>query len=276
MAAVCCLLAGVDARALRAERMPSEALTEQGRTTHLCRLKNVPVMDVVSTVEDYLRSQREAPCGETCETAPELILVPDKVRNLVVVSGQMEDVRVIEDLIRVLDEPPRMIRAPCKLIEIGPDGKQSVLSRPVIMTLDGQSAVITVGERVPVGAPELETGHVQAGYSLSLKVHLLEGDTARLVASTDRQHIEESPGDGIRVVKKSVEIARTVRIGRPLKLVVDKADDGSPRSWWELTLTEVEPSAPDRGHPSPPKIAGRDKPQTNAGRHTRVDPGLRR
>ena len=268
------LLGGTASHGWAEEHPPSKALPEKGRTTRVFLLENVPATDVASAVEEFVHSEREVRSGIT--PPMETIVVPDKVRNLVVVSGPAGKLRVVEDLIAELDKRPRMIRAPCKLIEIGPDGKQSVLSRPVVMTLEGQAAEINVGELVRVVEPGFEASHVHAGCSISLKVHLSEDNTARLEASVCKQEVDKSASGGIRLVKKSVQIIETVRLGSPVKLVVDKADDGSARNWWELVLSEVEPAPAGPEDASPSKTAGREKSQTKEVRHGRVYPSVRR
>jgi len=251
------LLGGTGGRAVAEDHPPDKAPTEKGRTTRVFPLENAPAADVAAVIEESLRSEGQVPSGTASRM--ETIVVPDKVRNLVVVSGPAEVVRAVDALIAALDKRPRMVKAPCKLIEIGPDGKQRVLSRPVVMTLDGQEAGITVGELVPVVESGLQASHVQSGHSITLKVHLSDDDTARLEASINKQEVDKLDGGGVRLVRKSVQIIETIRLGSPVKLVVDKADNGSARSWWELIFSEVEPGLPEPRKTSPRDAVSRAK-----------------
>jgi hypothetical protein len=299
MVAVSYLLAGAVSGARAEEPPPSKALPEKGRTTRVFRLENAPASDVASAIETFLHSESQV----RSEITPPMdtILVPDKTRNLVVVSCPAEVMETIDGLIAALDQRPPMVKMACKLMEIGRDGRKRVLSRPQVMTIDGQGAVISVGELVPVVEPELEASHVEAGYLINLKVHLSEDETARLEASINNQEVDKSGGGGVRLVKKSVQIIETIRLDRPVKLVIDKADDGSARSWMEVTVSEVQPEPPshERGifrvpprdgrvrHPDaapttgldglpPPDSTDRATLQTTKGRHGQLDRSVRR
>lgn len=271
---VSCLFGGAASHGLAKESPPSKAVREKGRTTRVFRLENVPATDMVSAVEEFLHSEGQVRAGITPQM--EVIVVADKVRNLVVVNSPAKVMQAIDGLIAALDKRPPMIKAPCKLIEIGPDGKQRVLSRPVVMTLDGQPAVISVGELVPLVQPGLDASHAEAGYSISLKINLCGDATARLEASINKQEVDKTHGGGTRLVKKSVQVIETIPLDVPVKLVVDKADDGSARSWWEVIVNEVRPGPSGRKNPSPSDTVSRDKPQTKEVRHGRVYPSVRR
>lgn len=271
---ISCLL-GTMARCGHAEDgPPSKALPENGPATRVFRLVNVPASDVAPALEEFLRSQNEVRSKVAPQT--ETIVVPDKVRNLVVVVGSTEVMEAVDGLIAELDRRPAMVKAACELIEIGPDGKRHVISRPQVMTLDGQAAAITVGELVPVVESGLEASHVEAGYSISLKVHLSENDTARLEATMSKQEVDKSGGGGVRLVKHSVQIIETIRLGDPVKLVIDKADDGKARSWLQVTVTEVRPPTSDGKKPLKPDAVSRGKPRIQEVRNERVDPGVLR
>jgi hypothetical protein len=264
----------VASHGLAEDRPPSKALPEKGRATRVFRLENSPAPSVASALEEFLHSESQVRPGITPQM--EMIVVPDKVRNLVVVSGPAKFMEAIDGLIAALDTRPPMIKATCKLMEIGPDGKQRVLSRPQVMTIDGQAAFINVGELVPFVAPGSDARYVRAGHSIGLKVNLSEDDTARLDVTINKQELGKSDGGGVRLVGKSVQIIETISLGRPVKLVLDKADDGSARSWMEVTVSEVEPAPPGRENPSPPDAVSRGKPQAEQVRHRRVCRSVRR
>lgn len=256
------------------ESPPSKAVLEEGRTTRVFRLENSPAQSVASALEEFLHSESQIRAGITPQT--EVIVVADKVRNLVVVNSPVKVMQAIDDLIAALDKRPPVIKASCKLIEIGPDGKQRVLSRPAVMTLDGQPAVISVGELVALVQPGLDASHAEAGFSISLKVNLCGNATARLEVSINKQEVDKTHGGGTRLVKKSVQAIETIPLDVPVKLVFDKADDGSARSWWEVIVNEVQPTSSGGKNPSAPHTVSRDKPQTKEVRYRRVCPRVRR
>ena len=87
-------------------------------------LKNAPAIDVATSINDFLRSQRQLEAAEPGQSNPfqdlerEVIVVPEPVRNRLIVSATPRYFDEITQLIEKLDEPPPQVVIQVLLAEI--------------------------------------------------------------------------------------------------------------------------------------------------------------
>ena len=165
------------------------APTEQ-RKRLVIRLINAPVDDVVKALEEFLISEQKVrPADELTPHPCRAILVPEPGSNSLLISGTPKMVNSLTGLIATLDARPDMVMAHvciANFVIAGGDakphggmsddpaadkapsmeedgaawlawaiqnGRLEVLSRPQIMTLVDQPAMIQIGSYVSRGAP---------------------------------------------------------------------------------------------------------------------------
>jgi hypothetical protein len=113
----------------------------------------------------------------------------------------------------------------CQLLDTGPDGQTRVLSHPVLMTLEGQPAVIRVGGEVPLPKAAPVTGGPFKGLLLEVKVCRTEGGQTFLDANFQRSWTPSEPKpDSVRLLTVGVRIIEPVRLGQ--KISVPLGPDG--------------------------------------------------
>ena len=99
----------------------SEAMNRRN-TVYL--LKNSPAIDVATSVNEFLRSQRTLEAAEPGQSNPfqdlerEVIVVPEPVGNRLIVSATPRYFEEITDLIEKLDEPPPQVMIQVLIAEI--------------------------------------------------------------------------------------------------------------------------------------------------------------
>jgi hypothetical protein len=248
----------VDREAVPAAAAAAAADVADELATRVFPLYNVPAADAETAIEKLLKQPANAKAVSAQPADAKAVVAADEVRNCVIVRATGEVLRAVEKRIAELDKAPRMVHAQCLLMEVGPDGKPHVLSRPQLMTIDGQEAVISIGQAVPIVGGPSTAQMIDTGYNIRVKAHLAEKDLARLEVVMEKKVAEEFQADTIRIVGSSVRIIKAITLGQPQKLIFEKNDQGTPRSWMELTLHEVkDPSSPKPTTQAAPAVAAR-------------------
>lgn len=158
------------------------------------RLSHVPVADVVKALEGSFDSEQRFRSGSDLTPHPDrVVLVPEPVTNSLLISGTPKTVNSLMGLIAKLDIRPDSVMAQICIANfvilkrdaksdaglsdvlaappapsMGKDGaawlawakehgRLEVLSRPQIMTLVNQPAMIRIGTALPRGAPKAST-----------------------------------------------------------------------------------------------------------------------
>jgi hypothetical protein len=80
---------------------------------------------------------------------------------------------------------------------------------------------------------------VWLGSMIKVKVSERDGDHVRVDLSVRRSEVERASKQGVLVLGQSLRAARKVRLGKVVKLTLDKNDQGMARTWVEFKVTEV-------------------------------------
>jgi type II secretory pathway component GspD/PulD (secretin) len=187
-----------------APRMPVPKVGPTAQRTRLViRLRNAPAIQVAKTLESFFDSQTKV--QRACEDFPDpkrAIFIPEPVSNCLLVSLPPRIVDEVTKLIENLDARPPMVEVDLCIAQLLPPsrkaekddelpddpavkkarsmekdgaawlawakehGRLEVLSRPRIMTLDNQRAVIKIGGVVPSGAPAVGTDSSGKGHRI--------------------------------------------------------------------------------------------------------------
>jgi hypothetical protein len=93
---------------------------------------------------------------------------------------------------------------------------------------------------------------VEVGMSLRAKLTSAEGKYLRLDVTFQTNEMTEVTPEGMRVVGQSYRFLQRVETGKPVRLVLEKDNDGAAKKWLECTVTEVQrPKAQEQMYPSP-------------------------
>ena len=91
------------------------------RKREVIRLSNSPAMDVANTINQLLMGERSAgtiPVGD-------VVIVPDAVKNCLMVSAAPQAIAEIVELVEELDAPPAMVTVRVLMAEIVSEGKSA-------------------------------------------------------------------------------------------------------------------------------------------------------
>jgi hypothetical protein len=134
------------------------------------------------------------------------------------------------------------------------EGVTRTVQLPRATFMRGQQFTISVGGSVLVRdgsiqdlnneirgqAAQAEAETVCTGLVLRAKVTAAEGARLRLDATLRRTEIVEATRDGLQFAERSYRVIRRVECGKPVKVVLDKDNQGKPMRWLECTVTELE------------------------------------
>ena len=73
------------------------------------------------------------------------MIIPEAASNSLIIIAKSFYIDKISEMIRKLDKAPKQVVIQVIIQEIDADGKVTVLSRPQVMTIDGNQAAIEVG-----------------------------------------------------------------------------------------------------------------------------------
>ena len=91
------------------------------RKREVIRLSNSPAVDVANTINEMLKGERAAgtiPVGD-------VVIVPDAVKNCLMISAAPQAIKEIVELVEELDAPPAMVTVRVLMAEIVSEGKSA-------------------------------------------------------------------------------------------------------------------------------------------------------
>jgi hypothetical protein len=136
-----------------------------------------------------------------------------------------------------------------KVVEIR-DGKEQECCRPQVTFLEGAPAVVQIGNWVGLSQgciDDLVThanyvppeDRVRLGNTMRVKV-VTAGvkDLVRVDLSMEKSEVEMADKSCILLIGKSLRAVQKARLGKAVKLVLDKDAQGTARAWVEFTVRE--------------------------------------
>ena len=117
----------------------------QSRLTKVYRLEYVDVNTVARKVNDAVEKLLKAkPRHDGVITDSPVVVIPEPASNSLIVSAERPYASMIELLLKELDDPGERILVQAKITLMSASGKETVISRPQIMTIDGCKAVVSI------------------------------------------------------------------------------------------------------------------------------------
>jgi type II secretory pathway component GspD/PulD (secretin) len=80
-----------------------------------------------------------------------VVVIPDVRSNSLIVSAKSPYAEKVQALIKRFDVPVKQIRIRATLTVTDAGGKKTILSRPQVITLEGQKAIIEIGDASGAG-----------------------------------------------------------------------------------------------------------------------------
>jgi RNA polymerase sigma factor (sigma-70 family) len=125
--------------------------------------------------------------------------------------------------------------------DFGKDGKGKVLALPRLTVEEAHEGFIQIGGQVPVAAEkEGKVEYIPIGITARIKVRGSTGGKLRLEAVLERSEVERSGESGTRIRGVNVRSVDWVKLGEPVKLVLEKDDHGQPRLWARIEVIREE------------------------------------
>ncbi|MHB1038297.1 MAG: type II secretion system protein GspD [Pirellulales bacterium] len=259
-----------------AERMPApNAAPAEQRTRMAIRLKHAPVIDVAKALEGLLDGERKTQrASEDARDQDRAVLVPEPVSNTLFVSGTPRTIDSVTELIAGLDKQPDAVVVSVCIAELlspardaksggnSPDdaamgkvpsmesdgaawlewakqhGRIEVLSRPQIMTMDNQPAVIKIGSTVPLNVPKPSaanpaegnsTEQAEVGLKLELTPRVLSEGVVLVALDIQRANLVQRDGAaGAIIQKRGVQTTIVAKDGQTTVVagLMENAADG--------------------------------------------------
>jgi len=151
-----------------------------------------------------------------------------------------------------------------KMLEVGDGQPKEILGLPKVTAPEGQLAQIHIID-VPQNllAKVIEDEKIKIGAFLDMRVKRLQGTKVRLILSLQKNEMENSSVDEIRVVGTSLQSIHDVELHKPVKLVFEKDANGKARRWIEITVDEQtatdEQPVPPPSNDMPPSPAATNR-----------------
>jgi RNA polymerase sigma factor (sigma-70 family) len=139
-----------------------------------------------------------------------------------------------------------------RLLEAGAERPKEVLRFPRLTVDDGQLVPLGITEGPQnLLAKVIDDEKIKIGTFLDVRVRRLGGNKVRLVLSFQRNEVEKSSVNEIRVLGTSVQAIQDVELHKPVKVVFQKDAKGSARRWVEITVDEqtIPAAAPSASQP---------------------------
>lgn len=150
--------------------------------------------------------------------------------------------------------PTRMYLIECKLLETAPDEQPRVLASPMLMTLEGQPAVVRVGRDVPPPKGAEAAKGSFAGLLLEVTVRRAKGGQTFLDATLQKSWTPaEAKGDRLRLVNIGLRIIEAVTLGEKIVVPFCAGDGKSTLRRFEVVVKRVGPH-PTTATPSKPAL----------------------
>lgn len=114
------------------------------------RLSNSPALDVAKAIGDWFEARQQMLYGDQADANPVPVrITPEVVSNSLIVSGDPVDpqTKLVESMIRALDARPTAIHVDVTVRQ-SVDGKNSVIAQPKVITYDGQTAIVQIGDGI--------------------------------------------------------------------------------------------------------------------------------
>jgi hypothetical protein len=149
----------------------------------------------------------------------------------------------------------RVYEIHCRVVERTDDGTENVLSRPGIMTLEGQSATVQVGQVTPIvaGLQPVAGGNkplvvmLQSGLKATVTVMSEQPGYVILDASIESSAVDPAAvkdnGDGTqrasgRVRTQGLRTVERIALDKPLTLGIDNSDAKKSKRLIEMVVSE--------------------------------------
>jgi RNA polymerase sigma-70 factor (ECF subfamily) len=140
--------------------------------------------------------------------------------------------------------PQREYVITSRLLEASANQPNEVVRFPRVTLEDGQLVPVHITEGPQnLLSKVVEDEKIKIGTFLDVRVRRLGGKKVRLFCAVQRNEIEKSSVDEIRVLGNTVQVIQDVELHKPTKIVLQK----SPRRWVEVTVDEMvidDPVAP--------------------------------
>jgi type II secretory pathway component GspD/PulD (secretin) len=138
------------------------------RSTTVYRLKHLAAKDAARALNEKLGKQLDTkPRHDGIVLDSPVVVVPDEASNTLLISAEAAYAGKIAATIQKLDAQPQFVAVRCRISRIDAGGRAEVLSRPRIMTIDGQTAVVEI------------SGGQTDRYKFELTPHIVTPDRGR-------------------------------------------------------------------------------------------------
>jgi hypothetical protein len=135
-----------------------------------------------------------------------------------------------------------------KLVRTTPGCKEKDITCPKVTFLEGKAAVVHVGKSLALRNGSIDDlvdhggyvspeDEVQLGNLVRVKVTGMEKDRVQVDLLVRHEEVDKASKTGIVVVGSSLRSIRKVQLGKVVKLVLDKNDQGGPRTRIEVKVT---------------------------------------
>jgi beta-lactamase regulating signal transducer with metallopeptidase domain len=224
--------------------------TNSTRMVEAIRLQNALAADAAAAIKGVFENKRygKKPTDKDREEAPAII--PEPISNHLFVAASPSDFAEIKRLVRVLDVAPKHLLIEVTVCEGEPvptareaadKGAINVLSRPQMMVVENQTALVNVGKEIEFPAKSGQSR--QVGIILQVTPGRVNGKQVpvRLV-----NEVSGVAKDGAALDIQHMEHSANFRLGERSRIRGGVTNSGKDL-WVEMTVTEVPPPAGAKG-----------------------------
>jgi hypothetical protein len=129
-----------------------------------------------------------------------------------------------------------------KLVELEPDGRSRILTRPRISALENHVAEVDINTGTASLSWHLSgAGSVlRLGTHFEVKVQRIDATKAQIDLLLSSWKVEKAEKDDTLIVGNGARAEKQVDLGKPFKIVISHDREGKPQLWFELTVSEAE------------------------------------
>jgi hypothetical protein len=134
--------------------------------------------------------------------------------------------------------------------ESRPGERDRTLHSVQLAFVEGKPAKVHVGSRFALNEGSIQDlltpaavgpeDQVSLGNQVQVKVVGLKAGQVRVDLEVQRNDIETASKDGILIMGSNARMVRKVQLGKPVKLVLDRDDEGKARTRIEFKVTEMK------------------------------------
>ena len=211
------LLAGIVTLALAAV-----ANAQETRKTEVIHVNNVNVNSLAPTLEMLIRNT---------------VIVADPVTNTLTVTAAFKDIERIKKKIVELDVPTPTINIQFGVFAVN-NGQEQCLSAPSVVTADGQTARVLIGQSFPVGLDK-EGRTVYEDVGVRIPVVAKKQPDGRWQIDFTVESATAERAFKVQIVRRSIRSVSMVKTGDTVQIEASTDDAGQKRLRVMFTVIEL-------------------------------------